>query len=255
MTWADAYLIKAAVTAGRLAATAKQRGIPLLGDWRYAAKLLRRQATPAGKAHYEQVAGFVTPEERKLVKRLTGGKDIEVAVTTPAGKGRRRTAKGDGGEVSVEDPRRLRRTLHTHTPVERGPKFRRTEFGQVLPSSGLDTRDMPSAALLRAQAALRELGAPGRENFDRWLNLGEVIARESRKARFPSNLGAAVSALHAGKHYIPLRVGDYANMTARGAAPVSVIFAPQLGTQSVSKVKEGPFGPELRRLYFRKTSK
>lgn len=67
MTWASVYLIKSAVTAGRLAETAKAHGIPLIGDWRYAAKLLRRQATPAGKAHYERVVGFPTEEERKLL--------------------------------------------------------------------------------------------------------------------------------------------------------------------------------------------
>jgi hypothetical protein len=68
MTWASAYLIKSAVTVGRLAATAKAQGIPLIGDWRYAAKLLGRQATPAGKAHYEHVVGFPTETEKSIIK-------------------------------------------------------------------------------------------------------------------------------------------------------------------------------------------
>ena len=60
----NAYLIKLAVTVSQLAQVAKANKIPLIGDWRYAAKLLSRQATPAGQAHYQRVVGFTTPLEK-----------------------------------------------------------------------------------------------------------------------------------------------------------------------------------------------
>ena len=61
MKWFESYLIKQAATVTRLAQVAKRHGIPLVGDWRYAAKLLARQASPAGKAHARKVVGFVSP--------------------------------------------------------------------------------------------------------------------------------------------------------------------------------------------------
>ena len=58
---ASAELVKQALPTWKLALKAKQLGMPLLGDWRYASKLLSRQATPAGQAHYNKVVGFASP--------------------------------------------------------------------------------------------------------------------------------------------------------------------------------------------------
>lgn len=67
-----AFLIKEAVTTGALAGIAKRHGIPLLGDWRYATKLLHKaeKATPEGAKHYEKVLGFTTPTERRVLKQV-----------------------------------------------------------------------------------------------------------------------------------------------------------------------------------------
>lgn len=66
------FLIKEAVTTGALAAIAKQHKIPMIGDWRYASKLLHKaqKATPAGARHYGEVLGFTTPTERRTLDRL-----------------------------------------------------------------------------------------------------------------------------------------------------------------------------------------
>lgn len=66
------FLIKKAVTTGALAGIAKRHGIPLLGDWRYATKLLHKaeKATPEGAKHYEKVLGFTTPTERRVLNQV-----------------------------------------------------------------------------------------------------------------------------------------------------------------------------------------
>lgn len=66
-----AFLIKEAVTTGALAGIAKQHGIPLIGDWRYATKLLHKaqKATPVGRSHYKNVLKFLSSGERQSLER------------------------------------------------------------------------------------------------------------------------------------------------------------------------------------------
>lgn len=143
---AKAYLIKQATTVGRLARIAKRHGIPLVGDWRYAAKLLGRQATPKGKAHYRRAAGLIEPGERKILRRLQAKtKDplAELGVQRLPGE-RRLGVMGDRTGLEVTEG--AVRTVHTHPEaVEKVlgvdlPPFRRNRLGQVFPSSGLDYR-------------------------------------------------------------------------------------------------------------------
>jgi hypothetical protein len=84
-------MIKSAVTISKLMGTAKQHGIPLIGDWRYAARLLSKQTqTPAGKAHYDRVVGFANEPERAALKTMHG------MIGSRAGYAAARRALGQG---------------------------------------------------------------------------------------------------------------------------------------------------------------
>lgn len=72
MTPSASYLIKLAVTTTDLYRIAKANKIPLVGDWRYAAKLihkLQKAETVPGVRHYERVLGFPTNPEKRLVRK------------------------------------------------------------------------------------------------------------------------------------------------------------------------------------------
>lgn len=68
------FLIKEAVTRGKLMEIAKRYGLSTThGDAMYAAKLLHKMEkaqTPAGKAHYGKVLGFTTPTERRILTKM-----------------------------------------------------------------------------------------------------------------------------------------------------------------------------------------
>jgi hypothetical protein len=248
-----AFLIKEAVTTGALAAIAKRHGIPLIGDWRYAAKLLHKgqRATPSGKKHYGKVLGFMDPEERAIVgKAMIKSPEAEVAILTPAQKKPRRVITGDESEVTTGDPKGMRRILHTHPGEVSGPAFRNTSFGAALPSSGLDTGDMPTDVYLGLAPILQKIMENPKE-FNRWLRLTGEANKGRDNPRFPSGLSEAISSLFKGTNYGPMRSGDYRMMLRAGGPPTSVIFAPGAGTQSVSKMKQGPLKRELRRLYLK----
>jgi hypothetical protein len=65
-------LTKVAANVSTLAQVAKANNVPLVGDWRYAARLMAKKtrATPEGQAHYDKVLGFSTPEQRATIDQL-----------------------------------------------------------------------------------------------------------------------------------------------------------------------------------------
>lgn len=130
---------------------------------------------------------------------------------------------GDESEVTTGDPKEMRRILHTHPGEVSGPAFRNTPFGAALPSSGLDTGDMPTDVYLGLAPILRKI-----KEFDRWLRLTDEANKGLDNPRFPSGLGEAVSSMLKGTNYGPMRSGDYRIMLQAGAPPTSTIFAPGL---------------------------
>jgi hypothetical protein len=213
----EAYLIKQAITVGRLADVAKRFRVPLEGDWRYAAKLLAKgeRATPLGQRHYRRVLGFTTPTERRV---LSARPDVEMGVFKLPG-GPRRVAVGKS--ESLKSPfhnKDLQQTIHTHPGRANLEGHKTGPFGSVFPSSMLDLGYFP----------IKTKGGVVLDDVPKGLTQATSVLKDQMRQRL-------------------IMLSDDLSVLRTPVSSTHTIYAPSYGTESVMKGSKGL----LRRLYFR----
>jgi hypothetical protein len=227
-------------------ATARSHNIPLEGDWRYAARLLSRQATPAGKKHFNKVVGFATPGEKMSLALMFD------ATKTP--KEFLSTHKLMGADPDYL--KKLKRSIllgYGHRQREMGlfklpNRPMRQAFGE---GNRIDPKRIPYEENNFFQRSVHTHPLHDPEDFYR-----PLYSKENLETVLPSGVGGAwteegiTPIINALKRQLKAKnITTRADLTAINSPVQSthVILSPELGIQSVYKGSNGL----LNKMYFK----